>query len=116
MYQSAPTALAFLRSGGSQNTGLRASSHRLPSHISKMVPPTVHIGPPKWTRTGVRITKCQRLHQSTNIPNFYAASARIHRRRASGRRPEAARRCSCASGIMVLQQQTGPGKGAPNRC
>ena len=41
MYQSAPTTLAFLRSGGSQNTGLRASSHKLPSHISKMVPPTV---------------------------------------------------------------------------
>ena len=27
---------------------------------------------------------------------------RIHRRRGSGQRPEAARRCSCASGIMVL--------------
>ena len=25
--------------------------HRAPSHISKMVPPTVHLGPPNWTRT-----------------------------------------------------------------
>ena len=35
--------------------------------------------------------------------------ARIHRRRASGQCCEAARRCSCASGIMVLQQKTDPG-------
>ena len=33
---------------------------------------------------------------------FGAVLTRIHRRRGSGRRPEAARRCSCASGIMVL--------------
>ena len=31
--------------------------------------------------------------------------ARIHRRRASGQRREAARRCSCASGIMVFETQ-----------
>ena len=44
------------------------------------------------------------------------ALARIHRRRASGQRTEVARRCSCASGIMVLQQKPDPRKGAPNRC
>ena len=26
--------------------------HSPPSHISKMVPPTIHLGPPNWTRTG----------------------------------------------------------------
>ena len=35
---------------------------------------------------------------------------------ASGQCPEAARRCSCESGIMVLKRQTDPRKGAPNRC
>ena len=34
----------------------------------------------------------------------------------SGQRPEASRRCSCASGIMVLKHETHPRKGAPNRC
>ena len=34
--------------------------------------------------------------------------ARIHRRRASGQCPEAARGCSCESGIMVLEQQSRP--------
>ena len=34
--------------------------------------------------------------------------ARIHRRRTSGQCPEAARRCSCESGIMVLKQKTDP--------
>ena len=34
--------------------------------------------------------------------------ARIHRRRASGQCPEAARGCSCESGIMVLKQQSRP--------
>ena len=34
--------------------------------------------------------------------------ARIHRRRASGQCPEAARGCSCESGIMVLKRQTDP--------
>ncbi len=33
---------------------------------------------------------------------------RIHRRRASGQCPEAARGCSCESGIMVLKQQSRP--------
>ena len=37
-----------------------------------------------------------------------ARLARIHRRRASGQCPEAARGCSCESGIMVLKQQTDP--------
>ena len=36
------------------------------------------------------------------------ALARIHRRRASGQCPEAARGCSCESGIMVLKQQSRP--------
>ena len=34
--------------------------------------------------------------------------SRIHRRRASGQCPEAARGCSCESGIMVLKQQSRP--------
>ena len=34
--------------------------------------------------------------------------ARIHRRRASGQCPEAARGCFCESGIMVLRQQSRP--------
>ena len=34
----------------------------------------------------------------------------------SGQGPEASRRCSCASGIMVLKHETHPRKGAPNRC
>ena len=34
----------------------------------------------------------------------------------SGQRPEVSRRCSCASGIMVLKHETHPRKGAPNRC
>ena len=54
-------------------------------------------------------------HQLPALPPFSALS-RIHRRRASGQCPEAARRCSCESGIMVLKQQTDPRKGAPNRC
>ena len=37
-----------------------------------------------------------------------AVLARIHRRRASGQCPEAARGCSCESGIMVLKQQSRP--------
>ena len=36
------------------------------------------------------------------------ALAPIHRRRASGQCPEAARGCSCESGIMVLKQQSRP--------
>ena len=36
------------------------------------------------------------------------ALSRIHRRRASGQCPEAARGCSCESGIMVLKQQSRP--------
>ena len=37
-------------------------------------------------------------------------------RRASGQRPEAARRRSCASGIMVCNSNPAPEQGAPNRC
>ena len=39
---------------------------------------------------------------------FKSPLTRIHRRRASGQCPEAARGCSCESGIMVLKQQSRP--------
>ena len=39
-----------------------------------------------------------------------APLARIHRRRASGQRPEAVRRCSRASGIMVCNTKPTPEK------
>ena len=47
---------------------------------------------------------------SNHYPSFsdLADLARIHRRRASGQCPEAARGCSCESGIMVLKQQSRP--------
>ena len=28
-----------------------AKAHRGPSHISKTVPPTIHLGPPHWTKS-----------------------------------------------------------------
>ena len=42
--------LAILRPNASQCTkrGTRWV-HRLPSHISKIVPPTIHVGPLDWT-------------------------------------------------------------------
>ena len=42
------------------------------------------------------------------LPSNTYPLARIHRRRASGQCPEAARGCSCESGIMVLKQQSRP--------
>ena len=44
----------------------------------------------------------------SNIYDVPDVLARIHRRRASGQCPEAARGCSCESGIMVLKQQSRP--------
>ena len=57
-----------------------------------------HSGKLSWAR--VRISDDIRL-------------ARIHRRRASGQCPEAARGCSCESGIMVLKQKPTPEKEHP---
>ena len=55
--------LAFLRPNASQCTkrGTRWV-HRLPSHISKMVPPTVHLGPPEEARTP-REDRCVKDHR-----------------------------------------------------
>ena len=39
---------------------------------------------------------------------LFVTLARMHRRRASGQCPEAARGCSCESRIMVLKQQSRP--------
>ena len=44
--------LGFLRPNASQcKSGGTRWVHRLPSHISKTVPPTIHLGPLKKTRT-----------------------------------------------------------------
>ncbi len=51
----------------------------------------------------------ERLIDSDYTPSLEVLIlARIHRRRASGQCPEAARGCSCESGIMVLKQQSRP--------
>ena len=48
----AVTILAFLRPTASQCTSRGTLwVYRLPIHISKMVLPTIHVGPPKGTRT-----------------------------------------------------------------
>ena len=60
------------------------------------------------------------LHSATEYRGSGSAGslllARIHRGTALGTALEEARGCSCESGIMVLEQKTGPRKGAPNRC
>ena len=48
------------------------------------------------------------LMQHNSRLSFIFSLARIHRRRASGQCPEAARGCSCESGIMVSKQQSRP--------
>ena len=52
-----------------------------------------------------------RIHLSTSEANPESTEGGP-----SGQRPEVSRRCSCASGIMVLKHETHPRKGAPNRC
>ena len=64
-------------------------------------PPTASLG------AGAAPTVPNPVPSSTPSP-ARVTLARIHRRRTSGQCPEAARRCSCESGIMVLKQQTDP--------
>ena len=58
------------------------------------------------------------LSQSSSLSNVHPTLtlAPIHRTSGCKRPSEGAKRCSSESGIMVLKQQTGPGKGALNRC
>ena len=40
-----------LRGARTTRKGRAIKNHRAPNHISKMVPPTVHSGPPNWTKS-----------------------------------------------------------------
>ena len=37
--------------------GRGAKDHRAPSHISKMVPPTIHLGPPDLTKSSTFVLR-----------------------------------------------------------
>ena len=60
----------------------------------------------RWRRHGARTFLI--ICNPNRAEAVRQALPRIHRRRASGQCPEAARGCSCESGIMVLKQQTDP--------
>ena len=57
-------------------------------------------------RTRMRESRSKEERETEINAVYMYILARIHRRRASGQCPEAARGCSCESGIMVLKQQS----------
>ena len=64
--------------------------------------------------TVYRILRREGLVKRTEM-RLAAGKPESTERRAPGQRPEAARRCSCASGIMVCNSKPAPEQGAPNR-
>ena len=97
----------------------RSAGDRAPDLDSKglrLLPAVCHAGVlglelSRAKRRGARRLSSANLqaHPLTEGATLSASDlARIHRRRASGQCPEAARGCSCESGIMVLKQQSRP--------